>query len=72
MMQGVENRKAKLVIALAVVDRDGSIVFQDESILSGSIAYEPKGLNGFGYDPIFIADKSYGHTLAEIDGARKN
>jgi len=37
----------------------------------GSIAPRPRGRNGFGYDPIFIA-KGENRTFAEIPTARKN
>ncbi len=45
------------------------IVF--EGIISGKISTEPKGLNGFGYDPIFIPD-GYKKTFAEMTNAEKN
>lgn len=37
----------------------------------GSIALEPRGENGFGYDPIFNVPET-GCTAAELDKARKN
>jgi len=37
----------------------------------GEIGKEPKGINGFGYDPLFFV-KEYGRTLAELTFAEKN
>ena len=31
-----------------------------------------RGTNGFGYDPLFIGNDSFGKTYAELDTARKN
>jgi XTP/dITP diphosphohydrolase len=38
---------------------------------SGSIATEPRGNNGFGYDPIFIPT-GYDKTFAELNRDEKN
>lgn len=37
----------------------------------GKIAFEPRGKNGFGYDPIFITDK-YNRTMAELSKEEKS
>jgi XTP/dITP diphosphohydrolase len=42
-----------------------------EGICPGSIALEPRGTNGFGYDPIFIPD-GYKKTFAELGPEIKN
>ena len=45
-------------------------VFEGEGVLAGTIATEPRGSNGFGFDPIFqIAD---GRRLAELSTEEKN
>jgi XTP/dITP diphosphohydrolase len=49
---------------------EGSI-FHAEGILEGSIAFEPRGVEGFGYDPIFIP-KGMDKTLSELSPAQKN
>jgi XTP/dITP diphosphohydrolase len=42
-------------------------------ILHGEIAFEPRGENGFGYDPVFVvARDSKGRTLAELTAEEKN
>ncbi|MEM1262421.1 MAG: RdgB/HAM1 family non-canonical purine NTP pyrophosphatase [Pseudomonadota bacterium] len=42
-----------------------------EGIWSGYIATEPRGKNGFGYDPVFI-DPTHQLTGGELDPAEKN
>jgi XTP/dITP diphosphohydrolase len=42
-----------------------------EGIWSGEIAREPRGGNGFGYDPLFVV-KELGRTAAELDAETKN
>lgn len=42
-----------------------------EGICEGFIAYESRGRNGFGYDPLFIKN-DYSMTFAEMDDSVKN
>lgn len=74
MMRDIEQpyRAASFIVALMVADINGDILFQTTSELNGWVAKELRGDKGFGYDPIFIAAKSFGKTLAEIDLMRKN
>lgn len=65
----VAQRTARFVCHLALV-MEGSI-FHAEGILEGSLAFEPKGVEGFGYDPIFIP-KGMDKSLAELSPAQKN
>lgn len=53
-LEGQENRKAKFVCAMTLVNPKGEILFQTIGECKGEIAYSQKGLNGFGYDPIFL------------------
>lgn len=69
-MNGLENRMAKFICAMAlVIDKDNVIKVQGE--IEGSIGYDWKGNNGFGYDPLFIVPK-YNMTFAEMDKDTKN
>ncbi len=68
MMKDETNRKARFVCAIALID-DKKHVF--EGIMEGSIAYEMKGNNGFGYDPIFMTEE-YGLTSAQLTSEQKN
>jgi XTP/dITP diphosphohydrolase len=60
---------ARFVCALALA-AGGRIVFEAEGIVEGRITREPRGENGFGYDPIFLYPP-YGRTLAEASIAEK-
>ena len=42
---------------------DGLNFITSEGVLEGNIVFEPRGKNGFGYDPIFEVS---GKTLAEM------
>lgn len=42
-----------------------------EGICPGTIAHEPRGTDGFGYDPIFIP-QGYSRTFAELGAGVKN
>ncbi|MEW9080975.1 RdgB/HAM1 family non-canonical purine NTP pyrophosphatase [Terrisporobacter glycolicus] len=69
-MEGLKNRRAKFICAMAlVVDKDNIIKVQGE--IEGSIGYQEKGNNGFGYDPLFFIPK-YNMTFAEMDKELKN
>lgn len=65
-----EERTARFVSAIAAVLPDGTIL-QTEGVIEGTIAHEPAGNGGFGYDPIFYLPE-YGMTSAEIPMEKKN
>ena len=56
------------VLALAVPGEETVVV---EGILPGVIAEEPRGVGGFGYDPVFYL-LEYDQHLAELPAAEKN
>lgn len=66
----ISQRSARFVSAIAVVFPDGK-EFVVRGTCEGSIAFEEKGKNGFGYDCIFIVDK-YNKTFGEIPASIKN
>jgi len=69
-LQFQNNRKAHYVSVVALAQKGHSAkTFRGE--MWGHIAVEAKGSNGFGYDPIFIAD-GYTHTIAEMPLELKN
>src|SRR5581483_3817874 len=47
------QRTARFRCAIVIADPQGS-TWTTEGTCEGSIAFEPRGTNGFGYDPIFI------------------
>lgn len=69
MLSGEEDRSARAVCAVAIAFADSPIrVFVGE--VGGSIAHEPRGAEGFGWDPIFVPE-GYTQTYAEL-GPRKH
>ncbi|GAB6283029.1 MAG: hypothetical protein STSR0008_17830 [Ignavibacterium sp.] len=65
----LKPHKAKFVCSAVFYDGKNFICAEGE--LTGEIADEPKGENGFGYDPIFIAD-NYNVTNGELSLEEKN
>ena len=60
---------ARFVCRLALAE-DGRIVFESEGVIEGTIADEPRGDQGFGYDPIFYYPPAR-RTSAELDPVTK-
>lgn len=65
-----EERSARFVCVISLVLPDGR-EFIKKGVMEGRIAYEIKGENGFGYDPVFYLPE-YGMTSAELSGEEKN
>ncbi len=63
------DRAAYFVCVAALVDEAGEHVV--ERRWYGSVATEPHGGGGFGYDPVFIPE-GRNHTAAELDPEEKN
>ena len=64
------HRTARFVCCIAVVFPDGK-EFVVRGTCEGTIAFEEKGDNGFGYDSVFIVD-NYNKTFAELPSSIKN
>lgn len=64
-----ERRGAAFVSACALVSASGEVVVRGE--WPGTIAREPRGDGGFGYDPVFIPDGS-NCTAAQLTPAEKD
>jgi len=67
--RGVTGSTARFVCSVAVADGE-TILFEAKGTVEGEITSEPRGTNGFGYDPIFYYPP-FGCTLAELDRERK-
>ena len=65
-----ERRRAHFACAAALVLPSGH-EHVTEGVLRGRIIREPRGTNGFGYDPLFLPD-GYDQTTAEMAAARKD
>ena len=60
------------VCALAFVDAGGGGEHLVEARCTGTLAAQPRGEGGFGYDPAFVPDDdTTGRTMAELDPAEK-
>lgn len=70
-LKGVDDRKAKFVCCVTLLDDKGEMIFQTIGECHGSIVKERKGINGFGYDPIFLVNNST-RTMAEMSEEEKN
>lgn len=64
-----EHRKASFVCTIALVSEDTELSFT--GIWPGSIAFDERGTNGHGYDPIFIPE-GFDKTAAELEPEIKN
>jgi XTP/dITP diphosphohydrolase len=65
-----EHRGAAFVCAAVLALPDGTVVVR-EGRMPGTLAREPRGDNGFGYDPILVVDGD-SQTSAELSFAEKN
>jgi XTP/dITP diphosphohydrolase len=64
-------RRASFKTVALVAFPDGSEVWT-EGVLSGTISDEPRGSNGFGYDPVFVPEGGDGRTFAEMQPQEKD
>ncbi len=65
-----EKRTAYFKTVMAVIFEDGRRV-SAEGRVDGTIAFEERGENGFGYDPLFIVEDT-GRTFSEMTEEEKN
>ncbi len=70
-LEGKENRKAKFVCCMTLLDENGKVIHISKGECHGEIMTEPRGTNGFGYDPIFRPD-GYDITIAQMSEDEKN
>ena len=64
------QRQAQFVCVITLVTPEG-LTIQARGEIHGELLREPKGENGFGYDPIFYYPP-FGKTTAEISGEEKH
>jgi XTP/dITP diphosphohydrolase len=68
-LDGVDERRARYVSELVAIAPDREVL-RGTGVLNGRIAVEPRGSEGFGYDPVFIPDGEE-RTVAELGNAWK-
>lgn len=65
------ERSARFVCAMCLAEPDGTIVAESRGTFDGVITLDPKGDNGFGYDPLlYLPDRKC--TSAELTSTEKN
>ena len=70
-LDGIKDRNAHFTCAMTLIAPNGEVAFRTQGICEGSIIEESRGVNGFGYDPIFLV-KGDTRTMAELSEAEKN
>jgi len=71
LMEYEENRAAHFKSCIACkLSREPPVLFS--GVCVGRISHEPRGLSGFGFDPIFIPEEGDGRTFAEMSVEEKN
>lgn len=71
-LAGEEDRRAYYVCVLVLLRRaDDPLPLIAQGRWSGLIGQEPRGHNGFGYDPLFFLPE-LNKTAAELEAAEKN
>lgn len=68
-LQNITSRQARFKTVICLTTKGNTICF--EGLVRGTIAYEPRGGSGFGYDPLFIP-QGYRSTFAELGAEIKN
>jgi XTP/dITP diphosphohydrolase len=66
-----EKRTARFVCAMCLADAEGRVAAETRGTVEGVIGREPRGHNGFGYDPLFGLPH-LGCTSAELPTEQKN
>lgn len=69
-LNGVPNRRGRFRCVAVCATPDGRSVIE-EATVEGRIISEPRGSNGFGYDPIFVPDGET-RTTAEMPSDEKD
>lgn len=64
-------RSARFVCTMCVAGPDGHVICESHGSVEGEIVDEPRGTNGFGYDPHFLV-RALGRTTAELSPGDKN
>ncbi len=65
-----EKRTARFRCVIVIADAKGN-EWVSEGVCEGAIGMEPRGTNGFGYDPVFLLPER-GKHFAELSSEEKN
>ncbi|MCC6226676.1 MAG: RdgB/HAM1 family non-canonical purine NTP pyrophosphatase [Microthrixaceae bacterium] len=69
-MRGVTDRSACFHTVVIVAGGSGEVI--SHGLCEGTIATEPRGGGGFGYDPVFVPAEGDGRTFAEMSAGEKH
>jgi XTP/dITP diphosphohydrolase len=69
-LEGVEDRRARFVSEVVALGPEGSEV-HTRATLDGHVSFEPRGNEGFGYDPILVP-LGESRTVAELGDVWKS
>ena len=70
--EGERTARFHSSVVLVTRDEDGEEVLAGEGDCEGTIAYDRRGTNGFGYDPMFNLVDIPGKRMAELEPEEKN
>lgn len=70
-LENASDRSARFVTWLGWLDPESKQVHLFEGYVRGTISSKPAGINGFGYDPVFVPD-GYSQSFAELTAQQKN
>lgn len=66
-----DRRTARFVCAMCLADASGNVIAETRGVFEGVITDQPRGSNGFGYDPLLFLPGD-GCTSAELSPEMKN
>lgn len=66
-----EHRGAQFRCTAVIVAPDGREIIET-GVMRGRLLREPRGTDGFGYDPLFVPEDADGRTSAELSPAEKD
>ena len=71
-LESADDRRVAYACVIALIDADGA-EHLFEGRCEGTLAHEPRGSGGFGYDPAFLPDDvADGRTMAELSDTEKH
>jgi len=71
VLEGEIDRRARFRTVVVCRFPDGTEII-GEGVVDGEIVRVPRGLGGFGYDPVFVPEGGDGRTFAEMSPAEKH
>lgn len=66
------QRAAKFICTMCLYNPTNAHFNCEDGVVEGTISLEPRGTEGFGYDPIFVPNEGDGRTFAELGSEVKN